>query len=77
MAAVAGAWVALDGPAAMRWVSEQPAGSERDDAVFEGLRSWAASDPAAAQSWIAQSPLTAQEKARAFAAFSAPPARIP
>jgi hypothetical protein len=51
MMAVVDAWVAVDGPAAMRWVSEQPAGAERDEAVLDGVRWWGVADVEAMKKW--------------------------
>lgn len=52
MTAVVGAWVAIDGPAAMRWASQQPAGAERDDAVRDGVRRWGRDDPESLRRWV-------------------------
>jgi hypothetical protein len=51
MAAVISAWVGVDGPAAMRWVSQQPAGKERDNAVLEGVRWWGVADIDGLKRW--------------------------
>ncbi len=42
--AVGNAWVAVDGPAAMRWLSEREPGPERNGAVLDAVRSWGMSD---------------------------------
>ena len=49
--AVVDAWVAVDGPAAMRWVSQQPAGRERDDAVLDAMRCWGMVDVQGMKRW--------------------------
>lgn len=51
MMAVGDAWVAVDGPAAMRWISQQPAGKERDAAVLDAMRSWGMIDVQAMKRW--------------------------
>jgi hypothetical protein len=51
MMAVVDAWVAVDGPGAMRWASQQPAGKERDDAVLDGVRWWGVADIDGLKRW--------------------------
>jgi hypothetical protein len=51
MMAVVDAWVAVDGPAAMRWVSQQPEGAERDNAVLDGVRWWGIANVDALKRW--------------------------
>lgn len=51
MTAVVDAWVAVDGPAAMQWISEQPAGKDRDDAVLDAVRTWGMADLQALKRW--------------------------
>jgi hypothetical protein len=51
LAAVVDAWVGVDGPAAMRWLSQQPAGAERDNAVIDGVRWWGVADVEALKRW--------------------------
>jgi hypothetical protein len=51
MAAVVDAWVGVDGPAAMRWASQQPAGKERDNAVLDGVRWWGVADIDGLKRW--------------------------
>ena len=51
MMALVDAWVAVDGPAAMRWLSQQPAGKERDDAVLDGVRWWGMADVESLKRW--------------------------
>ena len=48
---VVDAWVAVDGPAAMRWVSQQPEGAERDNAVLDGIRWWGIGDIEGLKRW--------------------------
>lgn len=48
---VGNAWVAEDGPAAMRWLSERPPGTERDNAVLDAIRAWSMSDHDALTHW--------------------------
>lgn len=54
MMSVVDAWVAVDGPAAMRWVAQQPEGRERDHAVLDGVRRWGMADPAGLNRWAAE-----------------------
>jgi hypothetical protein len=51
MMSVIDAWVAVDGPAAMRWVSQQPEGEERDHAVLDGVRWWGIADVQGLKKW--------------------------
>ena len=51
MMTVVDGWVAVDGPAAMRWVSQQPAGPERDNAVLDGVRWWGIADVDGLKRW--------------------------
>jgi len=51
MTTVADAWAGVDGPAAMHWVSQQPPGKERDDAVLDGIRSWGIVDVQGMKRW--------------------------
>ncbi len=51
LVSVSNAWVAVDGPAAMQWLSEQPEGQQRDDAVLDAVRSWTMSNSDALVSW--------------------------
>ena len=48
---VAQQWAAQDGPAAMEWVSQAPAGLERDVAVRGALRGWARNDLDSLHRW--------------------------
>ena len=51
MVSVIDAWVAVDGPAAMRWVSQQPEGEERNNAVLDGVRWWGIADIHGLKAW--------------------------
>jgi hypothetical protein len=51
MMSVVDAWVAVDGPGAMRWVSQQPASEERDNAVLDGVRTWGIVDLEGLKRW--------------------------
>jgi hypothetical protein len=49
---VAGSWATNDGPAAMSWLTELPAGKKRDAAVKAGYRVWFNRLPKEAESWL-------------------------
>jgi hypothetical protein len=48
---VSNAWIGVDGPAAMRWLSQQPASPDRDDAVVDAVRTWGVADLAGLKEW--------------------------
>jgi hypothetical protein len=49
---VAKHWSRRDGAAAMAWLSEQPAGALRDQAVRETFGQWSRTDPLRARAWL-------------------------
>jgi hypothetical protein len=53
MLAVGTRYAAHDGPAALQWLSTQPAGRARDSAVIEAYRRWIQRDADAAYAWAA------------------------
>ena len=56
LSALANAWVAADGPAAMRWLSERPEGKDRDGAVVDAVRAWSMGDFEALRRWTPSAP---------------------
>ena len=51
-ALIARAWAREDGPAAMAWVEQAPAGDERDRAVWATFTHWRETDPVSLLAWI-------------------------
>ncbi len=45
-------WAREDGPAALEWVSQAPAGDERDRAVWSTISDWRITDPNGAIAWV-------------------------
>jgi hypothetical protein len=45
-------WAAVDGPAAMEWVSKAPAGDERDRAVWATFSDWRTYDADGLMAWV-------------------------
>jgi hypothetical protein len=52
MGIVAKHWGRWDGAAAMAWLSEQPAGERRDQAVRDAFGQWSKADPLGAWAWL-------------------------
>jgi hypothetical protein len=55
---VARHWSQRDGPAAMAWLGEQPAGARRDKAVRDAFLLWSKTDPRGAGQWLDSQELT-------------------